>query len=174
MSPAQLSTNSRTLLIANHLMPQTEGGWLWTTAWWIMKLWPTQRGKESNLLSHLQYKLRLRMTPPGREPSPRGQRCHAIRQVVNKSSLISLSNPDYLEVKGQLVWNVDLNWKIECVNKEFKFGWSKVNEKSLQNVIDDNSILYSMCSLQNGRVWVVVYPSLVNRLRMHLVFTWTT
>lgn len=74
-----------------------------------MKLRPTQRAKENNPLSNPEHQLRLRMTPTGREPGFRGQRCRDARRVVNKSRLIPLSEPRYLEVKGQRVLIVSLD-----------------------------------------------------------------
>lgn len=74
-----------------------------------MKLRPTQQAKENNPLSNPEHPLRLRMTPTDREPGFRGQRCRATRRVVNKSRLIPLSEPRYLEVKGQRVLIVSLD-----------------------------------------------------------------
>lgn len=57
--------------------------------------------------------------------SPRGKRCLTMTHVVNKSSLMSLSKPDYLQVKGQHVWNVSLtssfHWEIACAHKKCGF-----------------------------------------------------
>lgn len=71
------------------------------------------QGWESNILSHLQYKLRHRMSPPGRVLQEERQVSKGDNATPSdrlyKSSLISLTKPDYIEVKGHLVGNVHLS-----------------------------------------------------------------
>lgn len=45
--PQSAFANSRASLIANRLIPQTAGGWLYTTTGWIKEPWPPRWGRRS-------------------------------------------------------------------------------------------------------------------------------
>lgn len=120
MPPDEPSSSSRASVIANLLIPQTAGGRLRTTTWWIMKLWPSQEGTEKQPLVTLAVQAETQEDSSRKKnqvPEGKQQQMPHHQTVVNKAqSKIPLSKPSYLHTKGQLFWNIHhkcpFHWKI--------------------------------------------------------------
>lgn len=106
-------------------------GCLWATTWRIIKLWPTQWGKESNPLAHLQHRLRLRRRPPAGEP--KSLRTELSQQTCCKQIQVNVVIKTRLQVKGQLLWNVNFNCSCQafCANKGRRLEGSPIRRTSL-------------------------------------------
>lgn len=95
-------------MIANRLIPQTEGGMVVNNMMDDETMTnPPGEGKRPSVTPTVQAE------KPD-DSSRKGAESQRARQVVNKSTLISLSEPNYSEEKGQLVGNDHLNRPFMC------------------------------------------------------------
>lgn len=112
-----------------------------------MKLWPTQWGKESNPLTHLQHRLRLRRGPPGGEPKT--QRTELSQETCCKQIQVNVIIKTRLQVKGQLVSNVSSNLLCQVFQEEVLKLNTTIPKRDESN---PSSISFSLlCGQLSGR-----------------------